>query len=197
MRFRAILAAIPAAVLCLSSSIQAQVAPAATVGGRPIGLTVAFSDYSIDYGPDRRMQGVMVRGGVGVFRGLGVDVSARTIFMNTPPRLTRMQQNTFLAGAFYETSGRWRVRPFARFAGGIGTIEFPSRNPFYTRDTFTVYGASGGIEYPIIPKLYLRGEYEYQFWLKYQGPNQLNPQGGTLGVTYYLRGKSPRPHSVD
>src|SRR5580698_9813707 len=88
---------------------KAQVAPAATVGGRPIGIGVGFSDYDLDYGSGRRMQGVVVRGGVGVFHGFGVDANARTIFMNTPSQLTRMQQTTYLAGAYYEAPSVWRL----------------------------------------------------------------------------------------
>ena len=173
---------------CSSLAAVAQVAPAAYKGGRPIGIGVGMSSYDLDYGPDRRMEGPVIRASVGVFHGLGVDVSARTLFMNTPEALTRMQQSTFLAGAFYEGPQMFHVRPFVRAAGGLGVIEFPSRNPKYTRDSYTVYAPSGGIEIPVSRKVALRGEYEYQFWKDFHGPHYLNPQGYTIGVTYYLSG---------
>jgi outer membrane protein with beta-barrel domain len=176
---------------------KAQVAPAAIGGGRPIGISVGVSDYNLDYGTGRRMQGLVLRGGVGIFHGLGIDGNARTIFMNTPSQLTRMQQNTFLGGVYYESPSFWRVRPFVRFGAGLGTIEFPSRNPAYTRDSYTVFAPSGGLEFPITRKVYLRGEWEYQFWRQYQGPNYLTPQGGTVGVTYYLSGMRSRPHRLN
>jgi hypothetical protein len=172
-----------------------QVAAPATVGGRPIGISVGVSDYDLDYGSGRRMQGFVLRGGVGLFRGLGIDANARSIFINTPPQLTRMQQNTFLGGGFYEPATFWHIRPFVRFGAGVGTIEFPSRNPLYTRDSYAVAAPSGGLEIPITRKVYFRGEYEYQFWRQYHGPNDLTPQGGTVGVTYYLRAMRERPHS--
>jgi len=178
-----------------TNKAMAQVAPAATEGGRPIGISVGVSDYDLDYGPGRRMQGVVVRGGVGLFHGLGLDGNARTIFINTPPQLTRMQQNTYLGGVYYESPSVWRLRPFVRFGAGLGTIEFPSRNPFYTRDSYTVLAPSGGLEYPITRKVYFRAEYEYQFWRQYQSKNDLTPQGGTVGVTYYLQGMRGRSHS--
>jgi opacity protein-like surface antigen len=185
-------------MLIFSAAIApAQVAPAAKVGGYPIAISAGVSDYDIDYGFSRRMEGLVIRGGVHVFHGLGVDVSARSIFMNTPARVTRMQQNTFLAGAYYDAPAIWHLRPFVRYAGGIGTIEFPSRNPNYTRDSFTVYAPSGGVEYLVSPRAAIRAEYEYQSWMKYQGPKQLNPQGWTIGATYYLRGKRMRAHPMD
>jgi opacity protein-like surface antigen len=173
---------------------KAQVAPAAYEGGRPIGIGVGFSDYDLDYGPGRRMQGLVVRGGVGLFHGLGIDGNARSIFMNTPPQLSRMQQSTFLGGVYYESPSIWRLRPFVRFGMGLGVIEFPSGNPAYSRDSYTVLAPSGGLEYPITRKWYVRAEYEYQFWRQYHGPRDLTPQGATLGVTYYLRGMHTRPH---
>jgi opacity protein-like surface antigen len=172
----------------------AQVAPAAYGGGRPIGIGVGFSDYDLDYGPGRRMQGLVVRGGVGIFHGLGIDGNARSIFINTPSQLTRMQQTTFLGGVYYESPSIWRFTPFVRFGAGLGVIEFPSGNPAYSRDSYTAFAPSGGLEYPITRKWFVRAEYEYQFWHQYHGPYDLTPQGATVGVTYYLRGMRARSH---
>lgn len=195
MRMKAMLTAIAvAAVGCAAGKLTAQVAPAARVGGFPISVGVGMSGYYLDYGPGRWMEGPVIRAGVGLYHGLGVDFSARSIFMNTPSELTRMQQNTFLAGAFYDAPHIGRVHPFVRFSGGLGTIEFPSRNPLYTRDSYTVYAAGGGVEYQLTRKAALRAEYEYQFWKDFQSPRYLNPQGVTLGVNYYLRGRHVRPH---
>ena len=196
MRLRAILAAgIPAfMVLILSVRVAAQVAPSAKVSGIPLEISVGISDYNLDYGPDRRMQGPVIRAGAQVFHGLGIDFSARSLFIDTPSQLTRMQQNTFLGGVFYDTPAIWRIHPFVRFGAGIGNIEFPSNDPKYTRDDFVVWAPSGGIEYPITRKVSVRAEYEYQSWQDYLGKNTLDPQGGTVGVTYYVNGRRLRPH---
>jgi len=175
---------------------QAQVGPSAKVEGIPFAFSVGVSDYGLDYGSGRRMQGLAIRGGSEVFHGLGIDISARTLFMNTPSELTRMQQNTFLGGVYYDAPSIFRLRPFVRFGGGIGNIEFPSKNPSYTRDDFTVYAPSGGVEYPIVNKVFFRAEYEYQIWKDYMGNHSLNPQGGTVGVTYYVHGIHVRPHAL-
>ena len=197
MRSKAIFATLIMGFLPLLSSINlfAQVAPAATVGRFPIGVGIGVSGYNLDYGPGRWMEGVVARGSVGLYHGIGIDGSARTIFINTPTELTRMQQSTYLGGVFYEAPSIHRVRPFVRVAGGLGVIEFPSRDPFYTRDSYSVYALGGGVETPLSRRFYLRGEYEYQVWKDYHGPHNLTPQGVTLGITYYLRTPRLRPHS--
>jgi opacity protein-like surface antigen len=196
MQLKAILAPTftAAMLLAFGGNLSAQVAPAAKVGGLPISISVGISDYNLDYGPGRRMQGAVIRAGWTLFHGIGIDGNARTLFINTPPGFSRMQQSTFLGGVYYQTPSLWRIHPFVRMGAGLGLIEFPSRNPFYTRDTYTVYAPSGGLEYPITHKLFARAEYEYQFWHQYQGPHDLTPQGGTIGVTYYLSGRHVRPH---
>jgi hypothetical protein len=198
MHRKAIIAAFPALlILFFVSKLQAQVAPSAKVDGLPIAISVGISDFDLDYGPGRRMQGPVIRAGSEIFHGIGIDLSARALFMDTPPQLTRMQQNTFLGGVFYNAPSFFRIRPFVRFGAGIGNIEFPSRNPKYTRDDFLVYAPSGGIEYPIVDKVYLRLEYEYQDWQDFQGRGSLDPQGGTVGVTYYVHGRHLRPHPMN
>jgi hypothetical protein len=199
MRSKAILTSIFGATLLAlpSGSLHAQVAPAARAGGLPIAISVGVSDYNLDYGPGRRMQGLVLRVGWNFFHGLGIDGNARTIFMNTPSQITRMQQTTYLGGIYYEAHPILKIHPFVRMGGGIGDIEFPSRNPLYTRDSYSVYAPSGGIEYPINRKVYVRAEYEYQFWVQYHGPRDLNPQGGTIGVTYYPSGMHLRPHPTN
>lgn len=196
MRLKAILAAgIPAFLVLLSTvKVEAQVAPSAKVSGIPLEISVGMSDYNLDYGSGRRMQGPVIRAGAELFHGLGIDLSAQALFMNTPSQLTRMEQNTFLGGVFYDTPSFWHIHPFVRFGAGIGNIEFPSPNPKYTRDDFTVYAPSGGIEYPVMRKLSIRAAYEYQTWQDFLGKNSLNPQGGTVGVTYYVSGRHLRPH---
>jgi opacity protein-like surface antigen len=143
------------------------------------------------------MQGAVVRAGWNLFHGIGIDGNARSLFINTPSQITRMQQSTFLGGVYYEAPSFLRIRPFVRMGGGIGLIEFPSRYPSYTRDTYSVFAPSGGIEYPITHRVYARAEYEYQFWHDYRGPHDLTPQGGTIGVTYYLSARHARPHMTN
>jgi hypothetical protein len=73
--------------------------------------------------------------------------------------------------------------------GGVGKVDFPSTNFFYTSETSALYSIGGGLEYKTWRTLYVRGQYEYQFWKGFRSGSQaLNPSGLTIGATYYLRG---------
>jgi opacity protein-like surface antigen len=196
MRFKARLTALLCAAVAASSAgyLGAQVAPAARVGGLPISFGVGISRYYLDYGPGRYMEGPVAWGSLTLFHGLGIDGSARSIFMNTPPALTRMQQSTFLGGVHYEGPRYHFVRPYARFGGGVGVIEFPSSDPAYSRDKYSVAAPSGGLDFQVSDHVAIRAEYEYEFWKDYHGPYDLNPQGWTIGVMYSLRARHVRPH---
>lgn len=206
MRLKAILTAISMAGMAVTGAAaffagipaaQAQVEPTARVGGIPVTFGIGMSDYSLDYGPGRRMQGPVVWAAVDIFHGLGIDASARTIFMNTPPELTRMQQSTFLGGVYYEGPRIWVARPFVRAAAGLGVIEFPSNNPKYTRDSYSVGAPSAGLDFQVSSHVAIRAQYEYQAWKKFHGPHYLDPQGVTVGVSYSLRRRHVRPHPLN
>lgn len=184
-------------LISLSWPAAAQVAPSARVGGLPIYVGVGISRYYLDYGPGRYMEGAVGWAGIDLFHGFGVDGSARAIFMNTPATLTRMQQNTYLGGVHYNFRMIGRVRPYARMGGGIGDIEFPSKNPLYTRDSYSVFAPSAGADIRIVDHVAIRGEYEYQFWKDYQSPHYLNPQGWTIGAVYSFSNSRLRPHHLN
>ena len=165
-----------------------QVAPAVKIGGLPIGIGAGVSDYSIDYGFSRRMIGVSAWGDYNLFHGLGIEAEGTSIFADRPERLARMKQQTIKGGGIYKYHPIFGVRPYVKGVLGIGSIDFPSNNPLYTHDTYTVYAFGAGAEYRAWKTLYVRGDYEYEFWQKFQGPRFLNPNGFTVGATYYLRG---------
>jgi len=196
MRWKWMLPAALCAGILISYSHQAaaQVAPQARLGGWPVYAGIGISRYNLDYGPGRYMEGATGWVGVNLFHGLGVDGSARSIFMNTPTQLTRMQQNTFMGGVHWYTPHFGLAHPYVRMGGGIASIAFPSRDPNYTRDTYSVYAPSGGVDFRVVDHVYIRGEYEYQFVKEFHGPHDLTPQGWTIGAIYSFRGRNPRPH---
>jgi opacity protein-like surface antigen len=178
-----------AALMILSiSPVFAQVAPAVKIGGLPLGIGAGVSDYSIDYGPGRRMLGASVWADYNLFHGLGIAAEGNTIFADKPAAVTRMRQDTAMGGAIYRLHPFFGIRPHVQAVIGIGSIDFPSGNPFYTHDTYTTWAYRGGGEYKVWKTVYARADYEYQFWHQYHGPRDLNPNGFTIGATYYLRG---------
>jgi len=185
MRSKLVLAALFALA---SLSAAAQVAPAAKIGGLPLGVGVGVSDYDLDYGPSRRMIGISAWADYNLFHGLGVEAEGTSIFADKPESLSRMRQDTIKGGAVYKYHPIFHIRPEVKYLIGLGSIDFPSHNPLYTHDTFTVSAAGGGAEYRAWQNLYAHFDYEYQWWYSYHGPRALNPNGFTIGATYYLRG---------
>jgi hypothetical protein len=182
--------------------VIAQVAPAAKISGLPLGVGAGISDYDTDYYyPDLpywsgRMIGVTAWADYDVFHGLGVEVEGTSLFANKPTPYTdtgvkttgNLKEQTIQGGIIYRYHSVYRVRPFVKVVGGVGSIDFPSTNPFYTSETSGLFSAGGGIEYKLWRNLYARGEYEYQWWKGFRSGSQpLNPNGATAGVTYYLR----------
>jgi len=184
--------------------VVAQVAPAAKISGLPLGVGVGLTNVDTDYyRPDLpywsgRMTGVSVWANYNLFHGIGIEAEATSIFANTPkPRAPfpdekvygGLKQQTLQGGFIYKYHQVFHVRPYVKAMGGVGKIDFPSTNPFYTEETTPIYSGAGGIEYKTWRTLYLRGQYEYQWWKGFRsGSQSLNPNGFTFGATYYLRG---------
>jgi hypothetical protein len=178
-----------AALFTLSTlPVCAQVAPAAKISGLPLGVGGGITDYSLDYGPGRRMLGISAWADYNLFHGLGVEAEGTDIFIDKPDSLTRMKQETIKGGLIYKYHPVFQITPYAKAITGLGSVDFPSRNPLYTHDTYILFAVGGGAEYKVWRTLYARGDYEYQFWYQFQSRHYLNPNGFTVGATYYLRG---------
>lgn len=169
-----------------------QVSPAANRGGVPIVIGTGFSDFSIDWGPGQRMEGVSVWADwfpnrmPADLNGLGVEAEGRDIDIGRPAGITRMRQDTGLAGPIYGWNRYRSFRPYVKFLAGIGSIDFPPSGT-YSHDTFSVFSPGGGVEYRVWEHIWIRGDYDYQFWHHTFGNNDLTPTGFTVGVSYDFR----------
>lgn len=151
-----------------------------------------FSNFSIDYGPGRRMNGITAW--IDYYpqflprklQGLGIEAEGRDINFARPSVLTKMRQDTILGGGIYSWNHYEKLRPYAKFLVGIGSIDFPSPNA-YSHDTFLTSAPGAGVEYRLWRSVWVRGDYEYQFWHHTFGNDDLNPQGFTIGASYDFR----------
>jgi len=177
------------AILALLSGLPAvaQVAPAAKVGGLPLSVGAGLSDYSVDYGPGRRMLGVSAWADYNIFRGIGIEAEGTSIFADKPQALSKMRQDTIKGGFVYKFHPVFKINPYVKVLGGLGSIDFPDRNPLYTHDTYGLAAAGAGAEYRVVRNLFVRADYEYERWSKFHGHHTLTPNGITIGATYYLR----------
>jgi opacity protein-like surface antigen len=186
----------PLALLLGITAIHAypQTAPAATQGNIPLVIGGGISDFLLDWGYSRRMTGATVWVDYGLadqFRrlhGVGIELEGHDINWNRPSNLPKMRQDTGQGGVTYTWERFRNLDPYAKVVAGIGSIDFPAHPdaPYYTHDTFAVFSPGGGAEYRIRNRIWVRGDYEYQFWRHVFGPNDLNPNGFTIGATYHF-----------
>ena len=169
-----------------------QVTESAKVESFPLGVGGGVSDYNVDYGHSRYMQGFTAWVDYRVWKGLGIEAEGTTIFLNKPSSLTRMKQDTIKGGPIYKFPPFHGVRPYVKGYFGIADIDFPSSDPHYTSDHFSMYALGGGIEYRIWRSTFLRADWEYEAYRKFFGDATLNPNGFTVGAMYYFH--NPHRH---
>jgi opacity protein-like surface antigen len=166
-----------------------QIAPSATQGGIPLTAGVGFSQYDsdwsgwisgatlwLDWNLNRMPQKL---------QGLGLEAEGRDLSFNRTGWQPKLRQDTAEGGAIYHWPYFERFHPYAKFMAGYGSIDFNNtRNPYYTHDTRTILAPGGGADYRIWRNVWLRGDYEYQFWTHFYNNHALTPAGFTIGATY-------------
>jgi opacity protein-like surface antigen len=174
--------------------LSSQVAPAASAGSLPLVIGAGFSDFDLDYGLGRRMVGITAWADwgfdhlPGLLSGLGIEAEGHAIDFAKPSTLTPMREDTGLGGVIYTYRHYHNFHPYIKYMGGVGSIDFPDpQNTHYQHDTFGVFAPGGGAEYRVWRHVWVRGEYEYQFWHHTFGSTDLTPQGFTIGATYDFR----------
>jgi len=172
---------------------RAQVTYSAEEGKLPFTLGAGVSDFSDDWGVlNPRQVGITmwvdwrVPHMPTVLDGLGIEFEGRDINYSTPSYLPGHRMDTALGGVIYQWRRKSRIRPFGKYVMGIGSIDFPSPGATYVHDTKTVYEPGGGADIRFWSRFSARAEYDYQFWHAIFGPNDLNPNGVTVGVVYDL-----------
>jgi opacity protein-like surface antigen len=161
---------------------SAQVTPAQSGGSKfSLALGAGFSGFDTDYSPDR-MYGVTAYYDMDYGRWIGLEVEGRTIQWN---QFHNLREDTIAAGGRVRLPRYKRFIPYVKFLGGIGSIDFPPypHLPNYKHDTFAFYDAGGGLDYKLTQHVYLRGDYEYEWWPRWPA-HGLTPNGFTIGANY-------------
>ena len=176
--------------------VYSQVTPAARQGSVPIVVGAGFSDFSIDWGPGRRMEGISAwvdwypNRMPTVLNGLGIEAAGHDISYGLPAGISKMRQDTGEVGPIYAWNHYRNFRPYVKYLLGIGSIDFPPTGP-YSHDTFLVFSPGAGVEYRAWRHVWIRGDYEYQYWHQTFGPHDLDPNGFTIGASYDFRPSAP------
>jgi opacity protein-like surface antigen len=134
-----------------------------------------------------------------ILYGLGIEAEARDISINrsaTQPSNFRL--DTAGGGVKYTLHLR-RLRdfqPYGKYLVDFGGIDWNNPDPKWQHETRTVMAPGGGFEYRTYRNIFVRADYEYQFWpdiaLMSPGGHVLNPQGFTVGAVYDFSGFHPR-----
>jgi hypothetical protein len=175
-----------------------QTVPAANQGGLPLVVGVGLSDYNIDFGAGRRMEGVSAWAdwnfdrAPSFLRGFGIEAVGHHIAYGLPTGFSQMRQDSGEGGPIYTVRRYRNVHPYAKFLVGLGGIDFP-KIVNYSHDTRTISSLGGGVDYRAWRDVWVRGDYEYQIWPDLFGRGHaLTPNGFTIGAEYDFRGRNRR-----
>jgi opacity protein-like surface antigen len=174
-----------------STPVFSQVAPQATERGVPLSIGIGYSNYDTDW--SGRMSGTALwadwsfYNAPSLLNGFGLEAEGRFLNYGRTGGDPKLAFYTGAGGAIY-TARRYRsFQPYAKFLIGFGGVYFSPLEPqlpYYTHDTRTFYAPGGGLDFRVYRALWVRGDYEYQFWTDFFAHNALNPSGFTIGAVY-------------
>lgn len=174
-----------------------QVVPSATDRHLQLKIGAGFSDYYGDL-----TNATLIGGALWIdvvpphlpqaLDGLGLEIEARDVetSQNSPNEFGVFREATAGGGVTY-TWHRYRTfRPYAKFIADLAGQNFNVR-PFasFHHENQLAYAPGGGVDYALTHHLWLRGDYEFQFWPNpYSRPSwYLDPTGVSIGLLWDFR----------
>jgi hypothetical protein len=186
------------ALLFVSASISAhsQVSPAAQGRGPlPLRVGAGYSNYATDW--NGRLGGPTVWIDFDIpklppsWSGFQLEAEARDLNYTrsgeSQPYDPKLRQYSFAGGVNYAWRYDPAFHPYAKFMVGLGNISFSQISvgiPGYTHDSRVFYAPGGGVEVRAHHRIWIRGEYEHQFWPDFINHHALTPHGFTIGAFY-------------
>jgi len=180
-------------LMTASCPLFSQAVPSANGGepqrGTTLGLGGGVSSYLMDFGHGRMTGGTVWADaefniGPKILHGFGLEGEARQVaYGRSPSQPSNLREETVSAGVTYTWHAPHDIHPYGKFLGGVGAINFHFPYETYDHDTRTVTAAGGGVEARAFRRVWVRADYEYQWWPVLFNKT-LDPQGVTLGVMY-------------
>ena len=170
----------------LIHSAQAQVVPSATRPSHALWVGGEYSNISagFPYNSSLRLWGIGAFADYHLTGHIGVEAEARFLRFNS---LYGETEDNYLAGPRYLAGRFGKLQPYAQCLVGMGKIQYPFEIP---SGSYLALAPGAGASYSIGRRWALRGEYEYQFWLESNTPNEpkheITPNGFHLGLAFRL-----------
>jgi hypothetical protein len=173
-----------------------QVAAAARTKTIPLTVGVGLSSYEPDKGAGRLLGGTLWFDYSPTFlphrlEGLGIEAEGRDLSLNrSSDQSANLREDVASGGVLYAWRHFYAFRPYGKYLMGYGNADYEGTDGSRHHDSRTVTTAGGGFEVEAYHRVWVRADYEYQFWpdfFKATHPaGKLNPQGITLGVSYHF-----------
>ena len=164
-----------------ASMLHSQAAPAAERTG-DLKIGGGFSTANSDYG-DRYNGGAAYFDFDGFLPHIGVE--GQFHFVKDPDDL---YEKTYEIGPRYYRTYRKFV-PYAKAMYGRGVFNYPAfSDGFHPNLAYNMAAVGGGVDYKVLPYLYVRADWEYQVWFGSQG-SSLTPSILTVGAAYHFRSR--------
>jgi opacity protein-like surface antigen len=185
--------------LCAVSPALAQAVPSATKTELPLAIGAGVSGYNPDWGHGHLLGGTLWLDYTpnrvpSLLHGIGLEIAARDLNYGRSSTQPNLREDVAEAGVIYSWRRFRNFRPYGRLLKGYGNIDYGLAKE-RLHDSRTVTSVGGGMEFRAARCVWVRVDYEYQFWpdmiFKNSKPvASIHPQGFTAGVLYHFN----RPH---
>jgi len=183
--------------VCATYSAFAQAVPAATKGRSPWAIGAGISGYNPDYGHGHLLGGTLwidytLTTVPSFLQGLAIEAEARDLNYDRSATLeSNLRQDTAGGGLIYSWRHFAKFRPYAKLFEEYGNTDEGEKNGPRNHDSRNFLAGGGGVEYRIMPHIWVRADYEYQSWPDFffignVPTGRLNPQGFTVGAIYHF-----------
>jgi opacity protein-like surface antigen len=172
------------AILLLSPVLfHGQVGPAARGGNARLLAGGQYSYFHTDFPSTVDMHGIGAYANFFFTPRFGAEGELRFIYFGD---FHGENQKNYLIGPKVYIRPFGRIKPYAKFLIGLGSIRYPFN---IGSGTYFAYAPGGGIDYRVFHDWYFRADYEFQFWPSAPGipgePNNgLTPRGVSGGLAY-------------
>lgn len=144
------------------------------------GLTIARHDYP--YAPPEDgvdISGASVYATFDFRPHLGVEFNFREL---TSHNIDHLGERSYELGPRYVWHFN-RINPYVRVSYGRGVFNFPGD---VANLAYNMVAGGGGVDVNVLKHVNARLDFDYQYWLSFPDPPNLQPKVGTLGLAYHF-----------